>query len=153
MTKPLSGNYSNTVTESLRHSFLRYQAFAGVKSIPYQLPNVDWAGLEARVLAHHDSIQLDPSAVVPSNFASLPEREVEDNDCPEHGSDMFDAFAWTFFRRRSISPRLVANSQRHEWLREYASTQDPRTSEDMARQPSSEHQMPLPLIQANSKFA
>ena len=107
----------------------------------FQALNVDWAALEARVLAKvtpNDSIQLDPSAVIPTDFASLPECEVEDDACPKYRSDMYDAAAWSRLGRGPISGRTSANTQRHEWLREYATTYDSRTGEDMARRPSSE---------------
>lgn len=95
-----------------------------------------WAALEARVAAH-DPVQLDPSAVVPTSFASLPEREVEDDDWPKHRHDMHDALAWAFSGRGSGSIGITSAAQRHEWLHEYATAPIGGTVEDLAGRPSS----------------
>lgn len=94
------------------------------------------AALEAPVLTEvepNDSFQLNASARVPDDFASLPECEVEDDISPDFMLDYFIP-ARRAGRTRSVTARneIVEHPQRYEWVRRFLASIDKRTSDDLA---------------------
>lgn len=99
---------------------------------------VDWAALEARVLAKvglNDSLQLNASARVPDGFASLPECESEDEPSDFRDLDyVIPVRRYNSVRTGRLPSRdeTAKYAERFEWMRNFLASLNQRTSNDMA---------------------